>query len=63
MAEYSLPPMTPAATAKLKEHIATYQTDFKTGETDMSFPDYLRTQYPDAYRAYLELNGQGKQNK
>lgn len=52
--------MTPAATAKLKEYIATWKTDVGSGESNMDFPTYLRTQYPDAYREYLRLNGQGK---
>jgi hypothetical protein len=58
-----MPTMTPAATAKLKEYLATWKTDVGSGETDMDFPTYLRTQYPDVYRTYLEMNGQGQQNQ
>lgn len=55
--------MTPAARAKLKEYESVWKTDVRTGETNMDFPTYLRTQYPDAYRVYLEMNALGKQNR
>lgn len=52
--------MPPALVAALKEDIAAYRTDVGTGETDMDFETWLRTQRPERYRIYLEgIGGRG----
>lgn len=55
-----LPALPPAATAALKEDLAAYRTDVGTGETNMEFSNWLRTQRPERYRVYLQVTGQGK---
>jgi predicted DNA-binding protein (UPF0278 family) len=57
MAGFKLPVMPPAVVAAMKEDIAAYRTDIGTGETNMDFETWLRTQRPERYRIYLEGTG------
>jgi len=52
--------MSPEAVAAMKEDLAAWKTDRGTGDTDMEFPLWLKTQRPDRYRVYLQVTGQGK---
>lgn len=58
----SLPPMPPTVVAAMKEDLAAYRTDHGTGDTDMDFQTWLRTQRPERYRVYMQAMGQGKQD-
>jgi len=42
--------MSPEAVAAMKEDLAAWKTDRGTGDTDMEFPLWLKTQRPDRYR-------------
>jgi len=57
MAGFKLPAMPSAVVAAMKEDIAAYRTDIGTGETNMDFETWLRTQRPERYRIYLEGTG------
>lgn len=60
-AKYELPQgMTPQATTAMKEDLAAYRTDIASGETDLEFSNWLRTQRPERYRVYLQVTGQGR---
>lgn len=48
--------------AAMKEDIAAYRTDVGTGDTDMDFQTWLRTQRPDRYRTYMQGMGAGQQD-
>lgn len=52
--------MSPVAVAAMKEDMAAHRTDIGTGDTDMDFPTWLRTQRPERYRVYLKVTGQGR---
>lgn len=58
--QYQMPKLHPAATAALKEDLAAYRTDVGSGDTNMDFPTWLRTQRPERYQVYLKATGQGK---
>lgn len=55
--DYQLPAMPPAVMAAMKEDVSAYRVDVGTGETDMDFETWLRTQRPQRYRIYLEGKG------
>ena len=56
----TVPEFHPAVAAGMREDIAAYKTDRGSGETDMDFSNWLRTQRPERYRVFLKLTGAGK---
>lgn len=58
--QVKLPQLSPAAMAAMKEDLAAYRTDVGTGDTDLEFPQWLKTQRPERYPVYLKVTGQGK---
>lgn len=46
--------------AAMKEDLAAYRTDVGTGDTNLEFPQWLKTQRPERYPVYLKVTGQGK---
>ena len=55
-----LPDMSPGAIAAMKEDISAYKTDRASGESDMPFESWLKTQRPHRWEMYLKVTGQGK---
>lgn len=57
-----LPSMPASVMAAMKEDLAAYRTDYGSGETDMDFQTWLRTQRPERYRVFMQGMGNGKQD-
>lgn len=56
----AMPAAPPAAIAHFREHITKWKTDVGTGDTNMSFPEWLKFEMPQLYPEWLKWTQGGK---
>ncbi len=52
---FSLPAMSAATLAAMKEDISAYKVDMGTGDTNLDFDGWLKSSRPQRYQTYRDL--------